>query len=182
LRGLAYFVRLETSGHDINVSIQCLTMRLCKFEVCNFKGIQRASFEWESIVVLIGENNAGKSSVLQALQCFLGGSQIKDENFFCNKLIDPNHAIELVGHFSELSETEQNSPFWCETDGTGASSWKEQYFSLSRREVITGWPENDSTWANFPGEYHGLINQIPGGGARPNTQTRDQLRELLSIA
>ena len=43
-------------------------MRLCRFEIRNFKGIQEASFEWDDIVVLIGENNAGKSTVLQALR------------------------------------------------------------------------------------------------------------------
>jgi predicted ATP-dependent endonuclease of OLD family len=43
-------------------------MRLQKFEIVNFKGIERCEFEWDDLIVLIGENNSGKSTVLQALQ------------------------------------------------------------------------------------------------------------------
>lgn len=57
-------------------------MRLCKFTIQNFKSIQQASFEWEDLIVLIGENNCGKSTVLQALQLFLSGVQPKDEAVF----------------------------------------------------------------------------------------------------
>jgi energy-coupling factor transporter ATP-binding protein EcfA2 len=170
-------------------------MRLCQFEIHNFKGIQHASFEWENIIVLIGENNAGKSTVLQALECFLSGTQVKDDQLFCDNLNDSDHAIELTGHFCELSAPEQTSPavrgrmlddrwvlkkkFWCETEEGSAASWKEQYYSLSRREVLIGWPESDSAWPNFPPEYQTLISEMSGRGARPNTQTREQLRELV---
>ena len=58
-------------------------MRLRKFDIRNFKGIQSASFQWEDIIILIGENNVGKSSVLEALQCFLGGAIVKDDDLFC---------------------------------------------------------------------------------------------------
>lgn len=172
-------------------------MRLCRFEIYNFKGIQNGSFNWENIIVLIGENNAGKSTVLQALQCFLGGIQVKDDHLFCNKLTDVDNAIELIGHFCDLSESEQLAPavrgrmlgnkwtlkkkFWCETGGDGESSWKEQYFSLSTRETFSGWPESEVAWSNFSAEYQTLISQIPSRGARPNAQTREQLRELVRL-
>ncbi len=151
-------------------------MQLCRFEIHNFKGIQNAAFDWENIIILIGENNAGKSTVLQALQCFLGGSIVKDEQLFSNKLTDLDHAIELVGHFCELSEPEKQAPavrgrmlgdrwilkkkFWFETDELGESSWKELYYSRSRPEVLAGWPESEGAWSNFPGEYQALIAQI----------------------
>lgn len=54
-------------------------MRLYKFEIRNFKGIEYIYFDWKDFVVLIGTNNVGKSTVLQALERFLSGSQIKDE-------------------------------------------------------------------------------------------------------
>jgi len=170
-------------------------MQLCRFEIHNFKGIQNAAFDWENIIILIGENNAGKSTVLQALQCFLGGSIVKDEQLFSNKLTDLDHAIELVGHFCELSEPEKQAPavrgrmlgdrwilkkkFWFETDELGESSWKELYYSRSRPEVLAGWPESEGAWSNFPGEYQAHIAQIPSHGARSNAQTREQLRELV---
>lgn len=170
-------------------------MRICKFEICNFKGIKNASFEWEDIVVLIGENNCGKSTVLQALQCFLSGSQLKDLAYFRENLCDLDHAVELTAHFCDLSEIEQQAGavrgrmagdkwilkkrFWCDKQGDNELSWKELYFSYSREERFLNWPETDTSWANFPEEYQPLIRQLPGRGPKPNNQARDQLRQLI---
>src|SRR5260370_13169437 len=169
-------------------------MRICKFEIQNFKGIQKAAFEWDDIVVLIGENNAFKSTVLQALQWFLSGSQLKDEAYFCENLDDIDHAIEVTGHFCQLSDIEQQSgavrgrmiadkwilkkKFWCERRDGEEPTWKEQYYSYCPDEAFTNWPANDNAWGSFPQEYQSLITQIDGRGARPNSQTREQLREL----
>jgi predicted ATP-dependent endonuclease of OLD family len=57
-------------------------MRLRRFEIRNFKAIEYTSIEWDDLLVLIGENNCGKSSVLGALACFLSGSGIKDPSLF----------------------------------------------------------------------------------------------------
>src|SRR5258708_3333575 len=66
------------------------TMRLRQFEICRFKG----------------ENNVGKSTVLQALEQFLNGTQIRDEAFCHNSLTDEANAIELIGHFDTLTDAE----------------------------------------------------------------------------
>ncbi|MDT6962248.1 AAA family ATPase [Cupriavidus sp. SZY C1] len=49
---------------------------LRQFDIANFKGIAQANIEWDEPLVLIGENNGGKSSVLSALACFLSDSGI----------------------------------------------------------------------------------------------------------
>ncbi len=171
-------------------------MRLSRFELHNFKGIHNASFEWDDIVILIGENNAGKSSVLEALQCFLGGSQIKDEDLFCDRRTDGESGMELVGYFDQLTDEERAAPavrgrmsadkwilkkrFWAEAGGAeGEKTWKEQYFSFSSAKLIEGWPEPDNVWSAFPGAFQELIADIPDRGARPNHQTREKLRELV---
>src|ERR1035437_2757931 len=137
-------------------------MRLCKFEILNFKGLAKASFEWDDMIVLIGENNAGKSTILQALQWLLSGAQIKDVALFYNNATDPADAIELIGHFDRLSDWEREAQavrgrthdnswiikksFWCEgaeNDG-GEGTWKEQYYSFSSEETFSGWPSNDN--------------------------------------
>ena len=46
-------------------------MRLRRFEIHNFKCIEYVSLEWEDLLVLIGENNAGKSSVLSDHMLYL---------------------------------------------------------------------------------------------------------------
>ncbi len=172
-------------------------MRLYKFEINNFKGIKHASFEWEDIIILIGENNSGKSTVLQSLQFFLSGSQIKDPALFLNIQTNTENAIELIGYFDQLTEYEQQSQairgrmhgdqwilkkrFWSESseeEGTGLS-WKEQYYSFSTENKFLNWPESDSSWNNFPQEYQELIEQIPNKGTKPNNQTREALRSLV---
>ena len=172
-------------------------MRLRKFELHHFKGIQHASFEWDDIIVLIGENNTGKSTVLQALQWFLGGSQIKDGELFFDNQTDADHAIELIGYFDQLTDEEKQANairgrmhddqwiikkrFWHE-EGNGdaaGGSWNEQYYSHSSEETFANWPDSATSWGAFPDEYQELIEQIPNKGRVPNTQTREQLRELV---
>ncbi len=172
-------------------------MRLRKFEIRNFKGLQNCSFEWEDIAVLIGENNVGKSTVLQALQWFLGGSQIKDEVLFWDKNTDNDHAIDLIGHFDQLTPEERQAPavrgrmhgdlwiikkqFWCELEEGEEQqrTWKERYYSFSSQEAFAGWPDPDTSWTTFSEDYQDLIAQIPNRGTRPNQQTRECLRELV---
>ena len=72
-------------------------MRLKKFEIHNYKGIETTAFEWDDIAILIGENNAGKSTVLQALDQFLGGILVRDEAWFHNNATAEESCIELIG-------------------------------------------------------------------------------------
>jgi hypothetical protein len=171
-------------------------MRLRKFELRNFKGIDAASFEWDDIIVLIGENNVGKSTVLQALDHFLSGSQIRDEALFLNTLTDDAHAIDFIGHFDQLSDAERDAPairgrmhggewilkkrFWRDAGGADAESrWREQYYSYTSEELFAEWPQNESSWGNFPAAYQPLIEGIPGRGNRPNQHTREVLKQAV---
>ncbi|MBA2658208.1 MAG: AAA family ATPase [Nitrosospira sp.] len=42
-------------------------MKLEEIRICNFKGLKEARFQPMDFACLVGENNAGKSSVLQAI-------------------------------------------------------------------------------------------------------------------
>jgi hypothetical protein len=171
-------------------------LRLRKFEIRNFKGIEAGAFEFEDVIVLIGENNVGKSSVVQALEQFLSGSQVRDEAYCANGLTDEGHAIELIGHFDQLTDAERDLPairgrvqegtwilkkrFWRDAGpGDVESRWREQYYTYSREELFTGWPENENSWGNFPEAYQPLIEGIPGRGNRPNQQARDLLKQAI---
>jgi len=74
-------------------------MRLRRFEIRNYKCIEHVCLEWEDLIVLIGENNAGKSSVLSAISMFLSGSSIKDPLLFRRHQTYDANAIELIGYF-----------------------------------------------------------------------------------
>jgi predicted ATP-dependent endonuclease of OLD family len=173
-------------------------MRLRKFEVHNFKGIHEASFEWSDLITLIGENNSGKSSVLQALDWFLSGRQIRDEALFQNKIMDEDHTIELIGNFDNLTENEKKSiavrgrmhdeqwiikkRYWRgenDQNREEAGRWQEQYYSFSSQEEFIDWPSLDTSWGAFPQDYNDLVQQIPDRGTRPNNQTREALREIV---
>lgn len=169
-------------------------MRLCRFEVRNFKCVDYISLEWEDLLVLIGENNAGKSTILSAIAAFLSGSTIKDPSLFRRHLTDAANAIELVGHFDKLSDDEKaqtavrgrmngdhwvlKKRYWFEAaDDGGSGGWKEMLYSFSGAERFADWPEADNTWAAFPADYQPLITGLPNRGARPTNATKDALRE-----
>ena len=81
-------------------------MRLCKFQIKNYKNLEDIEFSWDDIIILIGENNTGKSSVLEALGCFLSGKQISDTLLYRNEKTNEDNAIELIGTFDNLSATD----------------------------------------------------------------------------
>ncbi|MCC6360817.1 MAG: ATP-dependent endonuclease [Phycisphaerales bacterium] len=172
-------------------------MKLIRFQVRNYKGIEHAELLWDDILVLIGDNNCGKSSVLQALALFLSGSAVRDELLFRNKCTDESNAIELIGEFTALSEKEKENKavqgrmdgdkwilkkkFWCEADGEGGEEkWKEMYYSFSPKESFADWPESTASWNAFNEAYKPLLENIPGGkGTKPNREKLDALREIV---
>ncbi len=173
-------------------------MRLKKFSVRNFKGISSLDIQWDDIIVLIGPNNCGKSSVLQALDQYLSGSAVRDASLFRDHQTDEPNAIELIGHFDQLSPTEQQQNavtgrmldgewilkkrFWREEDAESPerSSWQEKYYSYSSAEMFVDWPQPDTTWAAFPQPYQDVMRQHwPDRPARPNVDARANLKTLV---
>jgi putative ATP-dependent endonuclease of OLD family len=173
-------------------------MRLRRFEIKNFKAIKDMKLDWEDLLVLIGENNCGKSCVLSALSTFLSGSGVKDPSLFHCHRTDQTNAIQLIGYFDQLSLTELQEPavkgrvnnqewilkkvFWQEidvVDGEEKSSWKEQLFSYSAAEEFLRWPIPDTTWAAFGPEYQPMILKLQNAGNRSNVLSRAELKEIV---
>ncbi|RST47396.1 ATP-dependent nuclease [Variovorax sp. DXTD-1] len=168
-------------------------MRLRRFEIRNYKCIEHVILEWEDLIVLIGENNAGKSSVLSAIAVFLSGSSIKDSSLFRRHQTGDANAIELIGHFDSLTDDETGQVavrgrmdgdrwvlkkrYWFELGEDGeAGGWKEVLYSFSGLEQFVGWPDPDTTWAAFPADYQPIIDSLPNKGARPTVGSRDSLK------
>lgn len=114
-------------------------MRLRRFEIRNYKCIEHVTLEWEDLIVLIGEKNAGKSSVLSAIAVFLNGSSIKDSSLFRRHQTDDANAIELVGHFDSLTDEEKGQSLcaagWMATSGCSRSATGSRQAKTARQAV-----------------------------------------------
>lgn len=80
-------------------------MRLTRLSVKNFRSIKESGpIRVEALQAFVGENNAGKSNVLKAVNCFLtsgaGGIQPNDFN-------DPDVPVIIEAEFSHLLEGEK---------------------------------------------------------------------------
>lgn len=74
-------------------------MRLDSLAIKNYRALRDVEIPFSRFVCLTGENNAGKSSFLQALSLFLRGTALAETNFF-----DPNEDIRIAVGFEEVAE------------------------------------------------------------------------------
>lgn len=171
-------------------------MKLSKFQIKNFKSLGSVDFDWNEIIFLIGENNCGKSSVLHALEWFLSGKQIKDKSLFRDGICDEVNAIELIGHFTDLTDEEKQNlavqnrmhgnnwilkkKFWLETENE-KESWQEMYYSYSHCEIFTNWPEQTRSWSSWPNEYQSFIEEVKNelNTTRPNDSAKELLKQKV---
>lgn len=70
-------------------------MRLHRLEITGFKRIHSATVEFGEATFLIGANNAGKSSVLQAVELLLSAKTTIDQSFYCSEA-DPETGENII--------------------------------------------------------------------------------------
>jgi putative ATP-dependent endonuclease of the OLD family len=93
-------------------------MRLTSVRILNFCSCREVSFEISGMHALVGANNAGKSSVLRALDfLFNPSTRTLNEESFWNK--DTSLEIRVEAQFSDLSGAERESlDAYLQDDGT----------------------------------------------------------------
>jgi hypothetical protein len=74
-------------------------MLLKHLKITNYRALKEVEMPLSAFVCLTGENNAGKSSVLQALSLFLSGSTLAPSNYF-----DPAQSIMIAVTLAEIGE------------------------------------------------------------------------------
>jgi energy-coupling factor transporter ATP-binding protein EcfA2 len=74
-------------------------MRLVELSITNYKALRDVRIPLSRFICLIGENNSGKSSFLQALSLFFSGSKLNASHFF-----DESQPIHIAVTFDDIGE------------------------------------------------------------------------------
>ena len=104
-------------------------MKVERLEINNFRGVSSADLLFPNHVVLIGDNNTGKSTIFEALDLALGPDRLNkrpiiDEHDFYNgkyltsEVGKPSPKIEIEATITELSDDQKNHfrdyiEWWC---------------------------------------------------------------------
>ena len=93
-------------------------MRLAHLRILNFRSCRDVSLHFDRMHALVGSNNAGKSTVLRALEfLFNPSSRSLNEEAFWNK--DTSREIRVEAHFEDLTSSESAALDTCLlADGT----------------------------------------------------------------
>lgn len=90
-------------------------MKVCKLKISNFRGIMSAELKFTNHLVLIGDNNTGKSTILEALDLVLGPERmgkrpvVDEHDFYNGKYIgaDGNPEIVIEATICDLDEEQE---------------------------------------------------------------------------
>ena len=82
-------------------------MKITKIEIQNFRSIDKISLKPRTLTTLIGPNNAGKSSVLRAVEIFLNQQTPDFDEWRSDHSAEP---IVIEVEFSEVKDWERNQP------------------------------------------------------------------------
>jgi len=78
-------------------------MKLTHLHILNYRGLREVSIPLSPFVCVTGENNGGKSSVLQCLSLFLSGSALKATDYF-----DTTQSITIAVTLAEVTTKDLN--------------------------------------------------------------------------
>lgn len=137
-------------------------MRVAQLSIKNFRGISEGTLTLPGHVVLIGDNNSGKSSVIEAIDLALGPDRINraaaidEHDFYAGRYLDGDGnpvPIEIEVTIVDLSPEQirhfkGNLEFWNETAGAlvagpPISTIEGQNIKEALRVGFRGWYEPD---------------------------------------
>jgi len=113
-------------------------MKIYELEVSNYKSLENYGMplRFSSLNLLIGENDSGKSALLDAIQILFGYKEVKDIDFY-----DPKKAIKIKTRLSEVRQS-----FLC----------KEMDFLNSEYDFMD--PSREPPYLKFEDELHQIEN------------------------
>jgi putative ATP-dependent endonuclease of OLD family len=75
-------------------------MQLISLQASGFRSLNQIGLEFGPLTILIGENDSGKSSVLDLLELFLNGETPTEEDYHLNSMGESSGKIEVILTFS----------------------------------------------------------------------------------
>lgn len=147
-------------------------MKLVSFTAQNYRSLRNFKLELGQFLVIIGENNSGKSTIFRALDLFLGSTVkgVGDDSFYNHDVTLP---INLTACFDSLNgpEEEKLKPWLVE----GKLTVRKEYRRDSGKTEVSYFAQlrvPKETWLNEDyAEYsnRGVVSTLPISEFIPNT-------------
>ncbi|MBW2738545.1 MAG: AAA family ATPase [Deltaproteobacteria bacterium] len=163
-------------------------MKLCALTITNFASIGEPglTIPIDDIVVLIGPNNSGKSSVLSAYEAFAStGSSLPLRSF---RDEDPNRTISISGVFSDLTDGDGKAlgAKWEYDDPEFGKAVKAkwEWAAPDQKAQKFSWDNDDGKWvAGGMGGWDTLItSRIPVPlRVRPTDDPEETEKQIIQI-
>jgi len=151
-------------------------MKLTKIIINNYRCLSNCTINLGDYISLIGPNNTGKSSILRAINLFLGQTKPEPDEW---RKDHEDEDITIEGCFAEITERERR------ISGIAGlvynneiklklrifkdnGSIKTEYTAFNREEIINGWADS---WINITDEIKSLATSI---GITTGTDFRSQ--------
>lgn len=124
--------------------------KLNSLKVKNFRciGNESVTIDLDDIVVLVGGNNAGKSTILRAYELAVSSEKMTLDDFY-NKEIDTENLPEVEIHTLVNSETAPKIDLWCEKIEENLYVVKERWVwkNIKDKPSRVGWRVDKNDWA-----------------------------------
>lgn len=123
--------------------------RIKKLKIKNFGciGSEAVELDIDNIVVLVGPNNAGKSTILRAYEAVTDCLKLEQDDFH-NKQVSVDSFPEIEVHSSATNENKPGNE-WCQDQGDGTFLIKEKWkwTATNRDPERVGYNFNLDRWA-----------------------------------
>lgn len=119
-------------------------MRVADLSIKNYRGVREGYLRFSSHVVLVGSNNTGKSTVIEALTLLLGRDRlIRDltEHDFFGSDPKPSDRLQLVATITGFEGNNPDAhPDWFRDGRAVPKWWDEATGSVSATRLDASWP------------------------------------------
>lgn len=153
-------------------------MRLAELGIKGLRGIEDETFTIYDFTTFIGPNNAGKSTVIRAVQLLLNQEKPEEEEWHTAHREEP---IVITARFTDISEAERNIPGIASlvynaeiklrlTISKGEKT-ELNYTAYVRDEHINGWTD---TWKSLSEEVRAVAESLGLNGTTWRTKSNQE--------